>query len=428
MLKLTSYEQEMLDGKFGRLKQQALTRVVEYAKVLGAEELCEVSKAHLFCGLHGYLESYKDADINDIEKVLSEMHLCTDEKLTFEPFACYCQSDVGPMDPECYKELGFTEEEGALNRKYLDFYKSLGVNLVGTCIPYLVGFLPLKGEHFVTSESHAVTLLNSFFGACGNSDGLEAGFWAAISGRIPEWGNHLENNRKGTHLFNVDFEVKTNMDWDLLGYTIGRMLPTHSIPVIKGDNLVVDIVTLKYFFAAMATTSGPEMCHIVGHTPDAPTVEAAFYNTKDYETIDITKADMEESFNILNDKDEMELYYITLGCPHYSIDELRYIASLMKGRKKADNVIVHLWTAAPIKERAIDNGYLKDIEDFGAKLLTSSCPLNTRYPDESGKAMLLDSAKQAHYLRPTSKSSIYYRSIEECIDAAVKGKIGHGAY
>ena len=37
MLKLTPYEQKMLDGEFGRYKQLAMEQVVKYAKVLGAE-------------------------------------------------------------------------------------------------------------------------------------------------------------------------------------------------------------------------------------------------------------------------------------------------------------------------------------------------------------------------------------------------------
>ena len=52
MVKLTEYEQEMLSGVHGALKQQAIKKVVEYANVLGAEELCEVTMAHVFCGAH----------------------------------------------------------------------------------------------------------------------------------------------------------------------------------------------------------------------------------------------------------------------------------------------------------------------------------------------------------------------------------------
>ena len=428
-IKLTPYEQAMLDGVYGGAKRQAMIKTVEYANVLGANELCEVTKAHLFCGMHSYLFSNRGVDPADIERNLSQMHLCSDEKLAFGKFACYCQSDCGPMDPENFAEMDISPEAAALNQSYLDFYNELGVNMSGTCVPYLVGFLPLQGEHYVTSESHAVTLLNSFFGAAGNSDGLEAGFWAAICGRTPKWGNHIREDRKGTHLFNVDFEVATGEQWDLLGYTIGRKLPTHSTPVICGDKLKVDIVTLKYFFAALATTSGAEMCHIVGHTPEAPTVEAAFGGAEDYPIADITKEDMAESYNALTDSGAAELTYISLGCPHYSMEELRVIAEMMDGRRKAQGVKVHIWTAHQIKEVAVRTGSAGIIEAFGAKLMTSCCPLTSGYyPREAGKSILFDSAKQAHYIRPLTKAGIYYRNLETCINAAVEGGIDDGSY
>ena len=427
-LKLTPEEQAMLDGKAGPLKQQAMKKVVQYANVLGADALCTVSKAHLFCGLHGYLSAHK-GDLADIEQTLSQMHLCTDEKLPFEPFACYCQSDVGPMDPENYADMDVPPEQAALNQRYLDFYRDLGVNPAGTCVPYLSGFLPLQGEHYVTSESHVVPLLNGFFGAAGNSDGLEAGFWSAICGRTPRWGNHIRENRKGTHLFWVDFPVQTSEQWDLLGYTIGRKLPTHAVPVITGDKLSVDIITLKYFFAALCTTSGPEMCHIVGHTPEAPTIEAAFGGRADYPVIDITKRDLRDSYRILSDEREADLTYISLGCPHYSMDEMRTIADMMDGRRKAENVIVHVWTAPQMKEVAQRTGQAEKIKAFGASLLVSSCPLTSGYfPKEAGANILFDSAKQAHYIRPLTKAGIYYRNLQSCIDAAVAGRIDHQSF
>ena len=50
MLKLTDYEQKMLDGEFGRYKQIAMENVVKFAKVLGAEELVPITKVHINMG------------------------------------------------------------------------------------------------------------------------------------------------------------------------------------------------------------------------------------------------------------------------------------------------------------------------------------------------------------------------------------------
>jgi len=424
MLKLTPYEKEMLSGEHGKAKQAAIEKVVQYANVLGASELCEVSMAHLFCGEHSYVDTYKPNDPDDIDDVFSQMALSSNKKVKFEKFACYCQSDCAPMDQNKYELMGITKERAEKNQKYLDYVRDKGVNLAGTCVPYMVGFIPMMGQHYVSSESHAVTLMNSLWGACGNADGLEAGFWSAVCGRTPKWGKHEMNNRLGTHLFEIDFEVKTSKDWDLLGYTIGRKLPTHSVPVIKGGKLKADIFNIKYFFAAMATTSGPEMCHIIGKTPEAPTLEAAFGGKKDYPVIKVRVEDLLESYNILGDAGAADIDYVSMGCPHYSIEEIRQIAEYIKDKKAKPGILFHVWTALPIKEMSDRCGYTQIIEAAGGQVMTSCCPLTSGFlPEEYNKNILFDSAKQAHYIRPLTKAGIYYRSIYECLDAVVSGKI-----
>lgn len=420
MLTLTQYEQEMLVGKYGRLKQQALQKVIEYARVLGAQELCEVTMAHVFCGAHGYLSA---AGEGSVEKIVSQMQYCTEEILPLTEMACYCQSDCGPMDPKAYARMGVSETEARRNREFLDYYCQSGINMVGTCVPYLCGFIPMPGEHYVSSESHAVTLMNSLWGACGNADGLEAGFWAAACGRMPKWGNHLRDNRQGTHIFDVECAVNSSRDWDLLGYTIGRKLPPHAIPVINGITNRLSIISIKYFFAAMATTAGPEMCHIVGVTPEAPTLAAALGGREPVRRMTVTAQDLEESYRILGGGQALgPIDYISLGCPHYSIEELRWIAKMLDGKKVAQGTTVHVWTASPIKEVADRSGYTGTIEAAGAVVLTSSCPLTSERMPTGTKTVGFDSAKQAHYIAASRQVNVGYGSLEQCIAAAVTGR------
>ena len=55
MVQLTCEEKSMPSGEQGRLKQVALENIVRYAEILGAERLCRVTKATVFCGAHSYL-------------------------------------------------------------------------------------------------------------------------------------------------------------------------------------------------------------------------------------------------------------------------------------------------------------------------------------------------------------------------------------
>lgn len=45
MVKLSDYENRMIDGDAGNLKQNAMQNIVRYAEILGARSLCEVTKA-----------------------------------------------------------------------------------------------------------------------------------------------------------------------------------------------------------------------------------------------------------------------------------------------------------------------------------------------------------------------------------------------
>jgi hypothetical protein len=409
----------MLDGQKGKLKQKAIEVIVQYAKVLGAEELCQVTKAHIFCGAHHYLEALKS---EDIDEVISEMCFCSKEKVRIDHVSCYCQSDVGPMCPVNSAKMWVTEEERRKNEQYLQRYVEAGVNLVGTCIPYMVGFIPLRGEHYVTSESHAVLMLNSLWGACGHADGLEIGFCAAVCGRIPKWGYHIMENRKGTHVFHIRCKTETLHDWDLLGYTIGRFTPSHAVPVLADGFTRPDILHLKQCYASMATTGGAEMCHIVGITPEALTLEQALGGVTPIDEIMITEKDIKESKEMICSQGEGLVDFISLGCPHYSIEELRLAAQFLEGKQIADHVHLQVWTAISIKAVADLSGYTKKIEDAGGVVLTSSCPLNTEKFPPDARAMVFDSAKQAHYLIPAVRSKVYYGSMFDCLQSAVTGK------
>lgn len=212
MIRLTPYEREMLDGRYGRARQIALQKIVQYADVLGADELCAVDMAHLFCGAHGYYDAYRPDDPDDLEALLSEMALSAGETVSFPPVACFCQTDCGPMDPLRWAEMGIPPERAAKNRRILDYFLARGVHLVGSCVPYMLGFIPTRGQHYVSSESHAVVLMNALWGASGNADGLEAGFWSALCGRTPKWGNHLPGRREGTHPIEQTSSQETHLE------------------------------------------------------------------------------------------------------------------------------------------------------------------------------------------------------------------------
>lgn len=427
MVRLTDYEQRMLNGEMGEFKQRALQKIVDYANALGAEELCVVTKATVYFGYHPYLDAVKSDDYNEI---FSKMVLCSDKKYKLDQFSneCFTQTCAAPCDQFCYEPIGLSKEVFDKNRKFLDLTKDAGVSIVGSCTPYLSGWLPLRGEHFVSTESSNILMSNSFFGACGNADGLEAAAWSAICGRTPLWGNHILTNRYATHVVEIQCKSETTMDWDIIGLTLGRLLTdANARPVLASGFHRPDLDRLKRFFAALATTSGCEICHIVGCTAEAPTLEEALAGHEPVKKLVITQEEYDRSLASVCDSGSADVQMVVLGCPHYSLDEIRHVAELLKGRKVAKDVNLQIWTDMTMQHLAEVNGYAQTIRDAGAHLLNSGCPMvcgRTAY-DWVTTGFLTDGAKQAHYVHTDLNSKnckVFYGSTDQCVEAAIRGK------
>lgn len=425
MVKLTDYEKRMLNGEMGPFKQKALEKIVEYANVLNAEELCEVTKATVYYGAHPYLDVIESDDYNEI---FSKMMLCSDDKIyELDNFSesCFTQTCCSGCDYYCYEPINLSKEVFEKNRKYLQETLPKGVNIACSCTPYLSGWIPIRGEHFVSTESSNIIMCNSIFGACGNADGLEASTWSAICGRTPKWGNHILENRYATHIFEIQCQSETEFDWDIIGLVLGQILPGNARPVLTGNFKRPNLDKLKRCFASLATTSGCEICHIVGCTAEAPTLEAALNGHEPLGTFVITQEMFEKGVSTVCDEGSGPIQMVDLGCPHYSLSEIQKVAKLLDGKKVNENVSLQIWTDLAIQKLADINGYTEIIEKAGGHLLNSSCPLvaGRTVFDKVKTGFVTDGAKQAHYLHSDLKNvKIFYGTTEQCIAAAIKGE------
>lgn len=427
MVKLTEYEQKMLNGEMGEFKQRAIKKIIDYAEALGAKELCTVTKATVYFGNQPYLDVCKSDDYNEI---FSKMVLCSDKVYQLDHFSreCFTQTCSHACDYDCYEPINLTKDVFDKNREYLNLTKDAGACIAGSCTPYLSGWIPLRGEHFVTTESSNVLMSNSLFGACGNADGLEAAAWSAICGRTPLWGNHILENRYATHVVEIQCPSETATDWDIIGHALGRLLTdANARPVLASGFQRPEINRLKRFFASLATTSGCEICHIVGCTAEAPTLEAALAGHEPKKHIVITQEEYDKSLAMVCDEGSADVQLVVLGCPHYSLEEIRTAAELLKGRKVADGVCLQIWTDMTMQKLAEVNGYADLIREAGAYLLNSGCPLvcgRTTY-DIVKTGFLTDGSKQAHYVHTdlnNKNCKVFFGDTEQCIEAAIKGR------
>lgn len=419
-MKLTDQDKEILDGKKGRAARKAMELLVRYGAVMDAESLCDVTWADLFCGSHSYLDVAKS---DDFDTVFSTMALCSDERVPLKQMAggCICYSGVEPDCTEVPHEMFMAPDRKARNSAWLSRFVDAGVILSGNCIPYLTGFVPLMGEHFVSCESSAVLFMNSLWGARGNGDGIEASFCAAVCGRTPATGMHRTRNRAATIEVRIDTAPESLHEWDALGYALGHHLPPHSVPVFSGDFKRPDAITLKSFFASLACSAGTEMCHLAGITPEAPTLETAFQGSRVKESLWLSQQDIDEAMADLTGNEHRKIDYITIGCPHLHVEELRHVAAFLEGKTLHSDTLLDIWTTGPMKYMAQRCGYAQTIARSGARLLTGGCPSNRGYPD-GVTTVAFDATKQRQDAPiDISPDQLFVGSRQDCLASAVSG-------
>lgn len=422
MVRLTEYEQKMLAGEMGEFKQKALQFIVNYAKVLGAEELCEISRATLFIGAQHYLDGFETDDYNEI---FSKFYLNSDKTIEIGRFAegCAVQTCVAACVTRDYDTVHLSKDYFDKNNRYYAITREAGVSEVHTCTPYFSGWIPVPGEHFVTTESSNVLMSNSLFGACGNADGIEAAVCSAICGRTPLWGLHVKEERHGNVVFNIKCPTETQFDWDVIGYTMGRFIPGEGKPIVSGSFARPDIKKLRQCFSSLATSSNAEICHIVGVTPEARSLEDALGGQEPLAVFDITQQDYDETVAMVCDPGGGPVDFVSVGCPHLAIDEIRDIAGYLKGKKVKQGVELWIWTTKSNQALADYNGYTKTIEESGGKLLDSTCPIVMKHESHKhAKAMVLNGIKMAKGLRAQTAATVYCGDVFRCIDAAIVGR------
>lgn len=415
---LTDEEKRMLDGEEGLAVQKAMEILVRYGEALGAEKMVDTTN------VGGYLIARKDQmkkfQTDSFDEMFSQLNVDSDIPFDFGHVkvpSCQFETD---MEPDYYRLSGRGEEDKILYEKNMDWLRKIGVKTMCTCTPYQIGNVPVKGEHCAWMESSAVVYINSVLGARTNCEGSESTTAAMLTGKIPYWGFHTDEHRRGTHLIHIEEKVLTQKDWGLLGYYVGKIVQD-KVPVLTGITKTPVRDMLKHFGAAAASAGGIEMYHIPGITADANTVEEALGGNHPIE-LKYGKAEKEMAYDLLNScGTSKEVDFVMLGCPHYSIDQIEYVARLVEGKKIKEGVNFWVFTPQSIKDLAVRCGYVDVIEKAGGIVMRDCCPALGQFKPQGAKVMATDSGKQAHYLPNFTGIESWYGSTEECVEAAITG-------
>jgi hypothetical protein len=390
---LTKKEQEMCDGEAGETIRKSMDILVALGDIYGASKLVDITSAQV-SGV-----SYKtigDAGLEYLEDLARD----GSGKATIN-------ASLNPpgTDLDNWEKLGFPEYFAIKQNQIVDAYADLGISKTCTCTPYLVGNVPRFRDHVSWSESSAVAYVNSVIGARTNREGGPAALAAAIVGKTPLYGFHLEENRKANLIVDVTTEL-SGADFGALGYIIGKVVGS-GVPYFKLNN-VPNNNDLKTLGAALASSGSVALYHVEDVTP-----EADIANKQDVEDIMfISDKEIQETRQNLTTTDK-QADLICLGCPHASLEEIKQVANIVKGKTIKNK----LWicTSVSVKATADRMGFTEIIESAGGNIVCDTCMVVAPIEEMGFEVIGVNSAKAANYVPSMCGLDVVYNDVENLI-------------
>jgi len=401
----------MLEGKMGYPVQKAMEILVSLGECYGARRMIPVSSGHLLYSLGGIGKGGS--------MFIQELY----EK--GGRFRIFCDTNPSNIDLS-HLELGVPDWVIEEQKRLGEMLSEMGAYLSNTCTPYLVGNVPLCGEHVAWNESSAIVYANSVLGARTNREGGPSAIAAALTGRTPEYGFHLSQNRAANFKIILEYQLRGLHNYGTLGYLIGKRIEDKT-PVLLGLPQSATPDDLKILSAGLATSGSVTMFHAVGVTPEAISEKAACAGKRmmDSDTLVIGAKEIREMEAAISTALSDDLDLVIIGCPHASIAEIRQVAHLLSGKRVHSNTELWILTSRLIKTYAVAMGYSLAIEESGAKLLSNTCPVSIIRGDTVAlpRVAATNSAKMAYYLGQQD-IMIHYGSLSQCIAAAISGSWG----
>ena len=401
----------MLDGKMGLAAKFAMAIIVRIAEFHQAPYLIDVSQAHIDSSIY-----IGEAGLEFAERLVD----------FGARVAIPSTLNVSGLDEHHWQEWNVPLDWAQKAQRQMVAYQSMGCQPTWTCAPYQVDLIPRFGQQIAWGESNAIVFANSVIGARTERYPDFLDICAAITARVPARGLHLTENRAGqVHLplQNIPFQLQCDDSfYPILGYFVGKVARDR-IPVISGLQVAPTEDQLKSLGAAAASSGSVALFHIVGVTPEAPTLEAAFQNRDPEETLPIGLDDMISTRDELTISAGTGLDLVILGSPHFSLKEFQRLARLVSGQKKHPDIRMLITSSRAMTSLAEKAGLLPSIREFGAEITVDTCILASPMLPPEIKNLMTNSAKYAHYAPSLLNVSITFGSLEDCVRSAVSGAI-----
>ena len=408
---LSAQDRALLSGDHGPAAKMAMSIIVRMAEIQGAAELLDISQAHIDSTIY-----QGEAGLEFAERLAS----------LGAKVAVPSSLNVSGLDECNWREWPVPEDWAAKAQRQMIAYQSMGCVPTWTCAPYQTSMAPKFGQQIAWGESNAIVFANSVIGARTERYPDLLDICAAITARVPAVGLHLSENRAGQLLIRLkDIPLDVQRDdtfYPVLGILLGR-LAGNRIPVIDGLETTPTEDQLKALGAAAASSGAVALFHIVGVTPEAPSLEAAFQGHTPLDTHTITLPHLRDIRSELTTAAGAKLDMVVLGSPHFSIAEFRQLAPLVEGQHRHPDVQFLITTSRTMSALAAEEGILAKLEAFGARLTVDTCVLATPMLPKSVQVLMTSSGKYAHYAPSLLATKMVFGSMADCVASAVAGRV-----
>ncbi|MBJ3776161.1 aconitase X [Acuticoccus mangrovi] len=409
-LTLGERERAMLAGEAGEGAAAAMRLVADAARLLGARRLVPVASAHIDgCLYHG-----------DAGTLFAE-HLVALGASVAVPATL----NIGALDLMKPGNVRMPPERRAMALRLMQAYQALGCRSTFTCAPYQAGHRPAVGEDVAWGESNAVAFCNSVLGARTNRYGDFLDIACAIAGAAPAVGLHLPQNRRARLVLDASALPDRLKDedafWPVLGALTGRKAGER-VPAITGLEGFASEDRLKALGAAAASFGAVGLFHVVGETPEAPTLAAAL-DGADADVERLTMGDIGEALALLSTATGADeaVSAVGIGSPHLSLGEFEALIDTFAGRRA--RLPFYANTGRHVVAELEARGHLPALDAAGVTLVADTCIVATRIIPAAGGVLMTNSGKFAHYAPGNIGHAVIYGSLADCVETAVAGTL-----
>jgi predicted aconitase len=412
-MQLNLEEEAMLRGEMGLAVQEALQFQIEVGNFFEAKHFVRINNAHVM----GDIEVMGDGGLGLLRNMAAQKARC----------AVPTSSNAQCMHFHPDLRLRQDAQEIGKEREILSLYNGMGIASTDTCIPYQTVYQPKLGEHVAWGDTGTVIYANSVLGARTNFEAGKASFAAALTGRTPAYGFHLDEKRRGTLLVELNASMNDLADWGALGKIVGHPNQDYfAVPVFNSFGRMPLSDEMKHLGASLASYGSMAMFHMVGVTPEASTCEAAFGGNQATQNMLVTDADIQAVYDAYSYVEGGSNIVVFSG-PQLSLFEMQDMAARFKGRKVAPGMTAVVTTNHMIYSDAKRLGYVDVLEDAGVILLQGVCFYIlqglTQIREENGWTNLVSNSGKLVNTITAHRFNTVLRRTQACVDIACTGEL-----